>query len=86
MGKCKICGTETKTVFNIDFKAVPICENCSNSIFLQQATWFVTKLNPLLKLKCPICNGSGEVQQSDTDWDTCRKCDGTGLYLITYST
>jgi tRNA G26 N,N-dimethylase Trm1 len=40
MDKCKVCGEKTKSVFNIKFKAVLICENCSNSIFLQQAVWF----------------------------------------------
>ena len=41
MKNCKICGDQTKNVFNIDFSAVPICEGCANAIFLQQATWYV---------------------------------------------
>lgn len=38
---CKICGCKTLNVFNLNFKPVPICEVCSASIFLQQATWYV---------------------------------------------
>lgn len=38
--QCKVCGEETETCFNINFKAVPICECCADSIFLQQAAWY----------------------------------------------
>lgn len=41
MKKCKVCGDKTEVIFNIDFKATPICENCATSIFLQQAKWYV---------------------------------------------
>ena len=41
MKKCKVCGDKTDSVFNINFKMVPICEPCAESIFLQQATWYV---------------------------------------------
>jgi DnaJ-class molecular chaperone len=27
---------------------------------------------------CPRCGGSGEVQQTDIDWDKCRTCNGSG--------
>jgi len=40
MKKCKICKKETEIVFNIGFKAVPICENCAKTIFIQQANWY----------------------------------------------
>lgn len=40
MKKCKICKTETTTVFNINFEAVPICEECARTIFIQQAIWY----------------------------------------------
>lgn len=40
MKKCKVCGTKTKTIFNIDLKSVPICEQCATSIFIQQAAWY----------------------------------------------
>jgi len=33
--KCKVCAEPTRTVFNIDFKAVPICEYCAMAIFIQ---------------------------------------------------
>jgi hypothetical protein len=39
--KCKVCGDKTTTVFNIDFKAIPVCESCAASIFIQQATWYI---------------------------------------------
>lgn len=38
--KCKVCNDKTSSVFNIDFKAVPICESCATRIFLQQAVWY----------------------------------------------
>lgn len=38
--KCKICGEPTKVIFNINFEAIPICENCATRIFLQQAQWY----------------------------------------------
>ena len=40
MKKCKVCGELTNTVFNINLKATPICEECARRIFLQQATWY----------------------------------------------
>jgi hypothetical protein len=40
-GCCRVCGEETKTVFNINFKAVGICNDCSSAIFLQEAKWLV---------------------------------------------
>ena len=37
---CRVCmAVETQIVFNINFKAVPICEKCSRTIFVQQAEW-----------------------------------------------
>jgi hypothetical protein len=29
--------------------------------------------------KCSVCRGLCEVQQSDTEWDNCRRCDGRGV-------
>jgi len=40
MGNCKVCGDKTEVVFNIDFRATPICERCATAIFLQQAKWY----------------------------------------------
>ena len=40
MKKCKICGNNTNIIFNIDLKAIHICENCATSIFIQQAVWY----------------------------------------------
>lgn len=38
---CKVCGSETTTVFNINLTATPICESCAASIFIQQAQWYM---------------------------------------------
>jgi hypothetical protein len=35
MNKCKICGEPSEWVFNINLKAIPICDNCSKSITKQ---------------------------------------------------
>lgn len=40
MKKCKVCGDRTNSIFNINFKATPICESCAKRIFLQQAVWY----------------------------------------------
>lgn len=40
MKKCKVCGVDTEVIFNINFKATPICEDCATSIFLQQARYY----------------------------------------------
>lgn len=40
MKKCKVCNAKTESVFNIDFKAVLICEKCGTAIFAQQAIWY----------------------------------------------
>lgn len=38
---CKIYKEQTNNLFNINFKATPICEQCSTAIFLQQAAYYV---------------------------------------------
>lgn len=40
MEKCKLCKEETKSIYNINLKAVSICEDCGRSIFIQQAVWY----------------------------------------------
>ena len=35
--ECKICGEKTQVQFNINKRLVPVCKNCSTSIFLQQS-------------------------------------------------
>ena len=37
--KCKVCSKITLNGFNIDFKLVPICEDCANAITIQQVKW-----------------------------------------------
>lgn len=49
MKKCKICGDKTTVIFGIDFKAVPICEGCATSIFLQQAKWYAESKTSVTK-------------------------------------
>ena len=41
MKNCKICNELTDVVFNVNFEATPICEYCAESIFIQQAMWYV---------------------------------------------
>jgi hypothetical protein len=38
MSECKLCGKETNIVFNIKFKAVPICDYCALTITNQNVT------------------------------------------------
>ena len=33
---CKVCEQPTEIVFNINLKAVPICESCARAITVQQ--------------------------------------------------
>jgi hypothetical protein len=40
---CRVCGNPTKNLFNISFSKAPICEYCAESIFIQQANWYVEK-------------------------------------------
>ena len=35
---CRVCGYKTSVVFNIRFKATPICESCANAITMQQVS------------------------------------------------
>jgi len=41
--RCVVCGSLTKTVFNIQLMAIPVCETCANTITLQQVQHLVTK-------------------------------------------
>ena len=43
---CKICSSPTTSVFNIDFKAVHVCEDCARAIFIQQAVWYTQQIVP----------------------------------------
>lgn len=36
MSHCKVCGKETETVYNINFKATPICDHCGRAIAFQE--------------------------------------------------
>lgn len=55
MKPCKVCGDKTENVFNIDLKAVPVCECCATAIFLQQANWYVKNVTVVEKFpeSCP---------------------------------
>ena len=69
MGKCKVCGNDTEVVFNIKFKATPVCESCATSIFLQQAKWYVENSNMYCDCEEPI--------PSDYEGETfCTTCGG----------
>lgn len=43
--KCSLCENETGWVVNIGFRAVALCENCSNSIMLQTAHVLVDRFD-----------------------------------------
>lgn len=43
--KCVICGNETIEFFNLKFKAVPICDDCSGAITKQNAIALVNDLS-----------------------------------------
>lgn len=59
MKKCKVCGEKTEVIFNINFKATPICESCATSIFLQQAQQYgKTKGKNKKKMKLKLNIGS----------------------------
>lgn len=48
---CVVCGDKTQVVFNINFKATHICEDCATKIFIQQAVWYATGDKPTNKKK-----------------------------------
>ncbi len=51
---CKICSTPTPNVFNIELKAVPVCESCANNIMMQQYKWLSVKSEEWMKKELAI--------------------------------
>ena len=46
----------------------------------EEAKYFLNKLKNMgEQVTCPVCRGRGECQQTDIDWDPCRRCDGGGM-------
>lgn len=43
--QCKLCGEKTSTVFNLNFKAVSVCDKCADSIMVQQSQWYAYNRN-----------------------------------------
>ena len=42
MTYCKICGDDSEdSIFEIKFKMVHVCNECADTIFLQQARWLI---------------------------------------------
>lgn len=41
--RCIICERATRAVFNLAFKAVPICESCASTIAAQQVQWWASQ-------------------------------------------
>ena len=74
MKKCKVCGELTNTVFNINLKATPICEECARRIFLQQATWYAKQ--EFKNLALPQVSESEDVEREAS----CKHSDWTDLY------
>ena len=38
MAKCRICGKQTITVYNIQFRKQHVCDECANAITLQNVS------------------------------------------------
>jgi protein-arginine kinase activator protein McsA len=79
MKKCKVCGNKTEVVFNIDFKAKPICEGCATAIFLQQAKWYAETQGQKLPIHNVISlfchhNGTYTTIKDDDGNEICCKC------------
>jgi hypothetical protein len=66
MKKCKVCWALTDTVFNINLKATPICEECARNIFLQQATWYAKQ--EFKNLALPRVSGQSEQLKAFREW------------------
>lgn len=60
MRNCKVCRTPTEVVFNIDFKAVPICEGCATRIFMQQAKWYTEQTEKSSQITGWLFQGTNE--------------------------
>lgn len=71
MNVCKVCGDQTNSVFNIDFKAVPICERCAIAIFIQQAIWYSKQKIHIPKLK--LIKVVGVIAYNIEDFQNWRK-------------
>jgi ribosome-binding protein aMBF1 (putative translation factor) len=41
MEKCKICGNNTNSIVNINFKKIPLCNSCASCIMIQQAQYLI---------------------------------------------
>jgi len=44
---CTICKKPTQWIYNIGFKPVPICEDCADSITMQNVSYTFTNKNAL---------------------------------------
>lgn len=54
MDKCQVCEGETEVVFNINFKATPICERCASAITIQQVNAWKNKMNEINFVDFPL--------------------------------
>jgi hypothetical protein len=45
-GECRVCSEPTNNTFNISYSPARICEHCAQSIFIQQAEWYIKNLKP----------------------------------------
>lgn len=64
---CKICEELTESIFNINLKATPVCENCARLIFIQQAQWYI-KTHKEDKISCFNC---GKLKANDALYCPC---------------
>ena len=77
MSKCKVCDKETEVVFNINFKATPICESCATNIFAQQAIWYTQQKQTLpmdnVDDSCEICKFTDECRfKNEAEDEICK--------------
>ena len=43
MLECKLCDNKTSALFNIGFKQVPICDECADTVVIQQVQYLVNR-------------------------------------------
>lgn len=81
MEKCKLCDEITGNVFNIDFEAVPICEDCATAIFMQQAQWYSKHLYEHRKNKHRL--DKRKKSAPPVFWDVCENISEGTLWICT---
>lgn len=76
MKNCKVCGDKTNVVVNIKLKAIPVCNSCCSSIFIQQARWYIDNENKVDDEESAECdeNCTHEYESVMGPGVVCSKC------------